>query len=213
LGHLPVPTEYPSKEHLRLHELVTGFAAGAQRPEDYLTEFRAGLSGLVHRYTACSASCRALVASEARDRVTYDQDRDFFGFVVNGLAAMDTFSYAAYAAGATFWPHLFPFASEAARRAVGPRSTARAYDLAGEAEFAALFNTILDSQDHRAWRKYHTVLSHRAGGTTGFHAAANTEGAHASVQGMQQWLDETLAVLLAGLVAVAERQRAPQGGR
>lgn len=179
----------------RFRELVQVFAQGAQRPAEYLTELEAAVQGVDYRHRACSEAGQACVAAAG----AFEQDRDFFQFITHGHAALESLAYAAYAAGAIFWPQVFPFGSEAARRAVSGRATARAYDLAGSADFAAQLHAMLDSADFRAWSRYRHVVTHRA-------LAGPRIGAD-EVAGMRRWLDETLDALLASLVRLAAGQR------
>lgn len=173
----------PLEQHPRLRELVRAFAASTQRPDDYVAELEAALEGALARWNACRAAGQA----------------DFFGFIVHGHAALESVCYAAYAVGATYWPQVFPFGSDAARRAVGLRSTARAHDLAGNAAFAAQLNGLLDSAAFRSWSRYRNILTHRALGP-------DPELTPAAVAGMERWLGGALRDLLGALVAMAEAQ-------
>ncbi len=171
-------------------KLVDASAERRGRGADYAAECRAGLAGLTSRHAAS--------ADALQDWLRSQDDREFFEFVTNGVAAIESLSYAAYAAGAVFWPQAFPFGSEAARQAVGPRGTARAYDIAGNQQFALRVYSILDSSRCRAWYRVRSVLSHRSLPEKVLPGVALE---------MEAWLTGALTDWLAGLTEVAEAQQ------
>lgn len=133
-----------------------------------------------------------------RDWLESPDERSLFAFVTSGVAAIESLSYAAYAAGAVFWPQAFPFGSEATRQAVGPRGTARAYEIAGNPQFALRVYTILDSSHCRVWYRLRSVLSHRS---------LPEDLQPGAVREMETWLTGALTDWLSGLTEVAQAQQ------
>jgi hypothetical protein len=127
-GDLHFPDTYPIIRHADVHTRVNELFKSRGLSDGQVEQFRIALNGIVYRFLSAdeagrqfTESVKAYGAAPAQPH-RYEQERDFFGVVVNSAAAMEGLFYSAIAFGAALSFPGFSLGSESARRRVTPEA-------------------------------------------------------------------------------------------
>lgn len=165
---LEVPSSFPATAHDAVHEATNTAFRTLQVRDDLQGGFRGAWNAIAYRYVSCteySASFSESVAEHGaapHQPERYMQERDFFNFIVTGLACFEAFHYALYCIGAVLQPNHFPYETASDRRRITPGATrelfARHYPSNGVTHAVI---ECLTSTEYDEWARVRNVLAHR----------------------------------------------------
>jgi hypothetical protein len=167
LGELPVPQDYPAEAHLGVHGTSEALFQRSSTAGEIRKEFRNALNAVALRFCTAADSSDALSQAVLADGdgpanpARYRQERLFFEFITTGIAAVETFCYAAYVIGHVVSDRSFPLSSEKDRRRIAPSTTIEGWRLAGGKDLADELQAVYNSTQFSDWKIYRNVLSHR----------------------------------------------------
>jgi hypothetical protein len=219
-GALPIPPEYPVEQHARLHQAAIAFFGRESVPSALQDEFRSAWNAVVYRYVACLESAEAFARSVERHGDApahperYAQERDFFNFVVNGMACIEALHYGIFAWCSSRALTGFDLANERDRRAVNPATALdRLRDVPDASAVASALGTLLASATYYVWGNLRRILFHRglpgrlisvvigggSGSATRYHRFGESEGPEVTPETsrqMSRWLTDQLRLVL-----------------
>jgi len=134
-------------------------------------ELSGGWRAVAYRLLSCAEHSQAFTRSieSAGDSPPfperYVQERELFGFFVNGLAAIESLCYALYAIGSLLRPELFARPP----RAINLKSTLTALRGAfPENTIGAILEGVAEDARYREWKTLRDILAHRVAPTREF---------------------------------------------
>ena len=183
---LTIPGDFPAEAYRALHEIVHA----AERAPDVLEQFDAAWAGVAIRFAGMAragdqfcASLRDAGRHPGADEL-FRQEEALFGLVTNGVAAIESFGYAMFAAGAMVKPAAFPMATPVDRRNATLGSTMRLYSREfPEAAITRAFFWWCNSREFGWWKEVRGLLSQRVAP----HRAVDGGPAHSLTRG-EWWL-------------------------
>lgn len=160
--------DYPEVEQSRLLSLAERAVSRLEEGTELRREFTSALRAVTFWYQAFVDAGESFSSSVQRHGDApghphrYYQERDFFMFVVAGLAALEALHYGLFALGAVLQPAAFSFESEDDRRDVTPRSTLLAYERTySSTPITRALQALHEGQIYRDWKGIRNVLAHR----------------------------------------------------
>ncbi len=132
-------------------------------------QYAGAWNAVAYRFHAC-ADHDAVFTASVQDAGTtppqparYIQEREFFNFLVNGLATIESLCYAFFAIGAMMDAHNFPIATPKDLLRITPKLTDERYALAfsGEAVSGSMAR-LLASEEYKDWKETRGLLAHRS---------------------------------------------------
>lgn len=222
-GKLPIPPDYPSQQHLELHNLAHDHFKLQDTPEGIRSEFRASMNSMAYRFTSCSESGQSFCESIERDGggpaqpERYKQERDFFVFVMSGMACVEALNYELFALGAAIHPKQFPFATDKDRK-IGWPSTRNAYAAVQNTRLVEVVEAI-KTKEFNDWTTLRRILFHRGlpgrklltSGTSSYQAFEDLRDFKIEKVSIEHLLDWLTTVLTNGLGASVEILRGELG--
>jgi hypothetical protein len=143
----------------------------------------------------------------------YRQERELFGFFVNGLAVVESVSYGAFAMASIHDPTGFPMTTPGQKKAVTPTLTADRFRKSTlGTEFSAKISGLINSTEFREWSDVRNVVAHRVSPARVIWRGGEKSGqAHwmdiplndATTTTRRQWLSTELAELLRAVAVFA----------
>jgi hypothetical protein len=167
-GELRIPPGYPTQQHAELYQAAEAFFTRDSVPDLLQKEFRSAWHAVVYRYIACLESAKNFSDSVERQGGSplqaerYVQEREFFNFVVNGMACLETLHYGIFAWGACRQLAGFSLATEEARRKAVPKTVRDR--LGGVPDAGALVSALeklKGSDTYLEWVNLRIILFHR----------------------------------------------------
>jgi hypothetical protein len=180
-GDLPIPEVYPEEAQTRLHTAAHDYFLRAAVDPRLQSEFRSAWNAVVHRFMAAEESARSFAESVRHcgpappNPERYRQERDFFHFVVNSVACMESLHYGVYAWGACRKLQGFSLSDEGSRKAVNEKSVLSALTVLRDARaIADALKAIQALETYKELRNMRIVLFHR--GLPGRHIQLSVGG-------------------------------------
>lgn len=165
-GGIEVPADFP----LDLYERVVAGAKEiiSEASEDTAREFSYGFASVRDRFRGCAEAADnfSSLVEEHGDRPTqpyrYYQEREFFSFVMNGMACVESLHYGLFAFGASVDPSRFPFGNESDRSKVTLKKTRKCFkELPRRKAISDALEKLKTSQEFKDWDLWRRVLFHR----------------------------------------------------
>jgi hypothetical protein len=164
-----MPADFADEPYDRIYQRVAE-ALGNQQPQPpSWPEYSGAWQGLSYRFRSCAEHDEAFTDSVSRFGDTpdwperYKQERDLFGFFVNGLSAIECACYGLFAVGSWLNPGQFPFTTDADKRRVCPERTLEQFAIAfPDANLTRALRQITGSREYQNWKKGRNILSHRS---------------------------------------------------
>jgi hypothetical protein len=205
----PLPPDFPEAPYSAIQKRVS--VDLKESYPDSRREFAGGWNGLRYRYLACSDHDREFTlsierASTALER--YHQERDLYGFFVNGQSAIECLCYGLHAIASILRPADFPISTQDHLKAIKWHKVAKKFAMVfpGE-ELTDGLDRLLKSNDFTGWQELRNILAHRAtpgrginvgGPRDGIIEWSNIELDKTTTVTRRRWLSQTVDDLLHG---------------
>jgi hypothetical protein len=164
-----MPADFADEPYDSIYQRVADTLGNQQPQPPSWPEYSGAWLGLTYRFRSCTEHDETFTGSVSRFGDTpdwserYKQERDLFGFFVNGLSAIECACYGLFAIGSWLNPNQFPFTTDADKRSVNPERTLERFAIVFPNEdFTRALRQFLSSQQYQDWKKARNVLSHRA---------------------------------------------------
>lgn len=162
------PDQYPDHLHQHVSEMAKAHFQKLEPPPAVQGEFRTSLKSVRYRFKTCVEAGTAFADSIRRhgdappEPQRYFQEREFFSFVMAGMASLEALHYALFAWGAAVHPDAFPILTEKDRRGVTPPATATRFgQFASAGPLLSALEGLRQAEEYQTLSKWRTVLFHR----------------------------------------------------
>ena len=123
---------------------------------------------ITYRFYACTEYDRAFTKSvrkygtSLQDPERYYQERDLFGFFVNGLAAVESTYYGLFAIASMLDAVNFPIATDEEKRVITTKRTAEKFcDVFPKESISMALEDLIGEQAYKDWGEQRNILAHR----------------------------------------------------
>jgi hypothetical protein len=203
----PLPPDFPEAQYSAIQKRIS--VDLKQGPPDSTAEFAGGWNGLRYRYLVCLEHDRQFTTSIEGPRTDverYNQERDLYGFFVNGQSAIECLCYGLHAIASILKPTDFSVSRPEDLRAIKWHKTAKKFAtfFPGE-DLTGSLDRLLKSGDFTKWQEHRNILAHRAtpgrgiylgGPRNGVMEWSNIELDKNTTATRRYWLSETVGDLL-----------------
>lgn len=155
-------------------------------------EFTTAWQAVANRFLACAEHDEAFTRSIKKNDAPqlperYYQERDLFGFFINGLSVVESTCYGLYAIGSMLKEVYFPIKKPNNMRAISPKMTADRFRTTFPNEgISCTLNEVIESQEYDDWKEVRNILVHRGSPGRTFH---RTVGFGDDTHGDALWLN------------------------
>jgi hypothetical protein len=148
------------------------------------SEYVTAWTGVPNRFRACAehdeAFSRSIQANDAPPQPErYHQERDLFGFFINGLSAIESTCYGLYAIASMLDDVYFPIKKAKNRRAISPENTANRFRTTFPNDgISRALNRMVNSQEFEDWKELRNILAHRGSPGRNIHVTVGAGASH-----------------------------------
>ncbi len=166
-----LPSDFPLDAYENVAAAGRRWLAGTgqgNKPPPVVYEFAGAWNALAYRFLACWEHCESFTNSIQKSpndhRDLYEQEKDLFGFFLNGLSVFESYYYGIYCLAAMLRPNEFPIEREEDRKKVSLSSSGtKTFENAfSNNEISPALKGLLKSGKYDEWNKIRNVLVHRA---------------------------------------------------
>jgi hypothetical protein len=186
---LKLPDDFEHESYEAVSSLITPLR---ERYQLQCKEFTTAWHGVANRFRACAEHDEAFTRSikkndSPQQPERYYQERELFGFFINGLSMVESTCYGLYAIGSILKEQYFPIKKPKNMRAITPERTADRFRTTFPNEgISCTLNEVIESQEYDDWKDCRNILAHR--GTPG-REFQRTIGSGADTHGDTLWLN------------------------
>ena len=167
---IAMPIEFPSDRYESVSNQMEKYSKG---PEDIVKiwkEFAAGWKAFAYRFFACREHCREFTKSIVKASRTpepverYLQDKELYGFYVNGISSVESYFYGIYMIGALKIPSEFLFNCKAIQ-SIKPAyvlKIIKKISFLKDQKFVKQGKKILRNKTYKQWNYIRNILVHRS---------------------------------------------------
>ena len=213
-----MPRGFPCSPYNEVYWRLWGLRFGQedldQQPRSWAID---GWQGVAYRYRSCAEHYESYFESLARHGHTileprrYCQERDLFGFFVDGLAAIECLTFSLFAISMFAEPDEFVVRNGHDLRTIKPKSvSAKLAKVFPDEEISALTRRVVAGPEFKEWSDARNILAHRVAParllskSAWITEEATEEGfqdrtisiSNSSVMQKRQWIEETVGKLL-----------------
>jgi hypothetical protein len=206
-----MPKDFPSTPYEGVHFRVNNYS---RTDSESWIQYNGAWKAISYRFLSVVDYDKAFTRSIKKfgdappNPERYKQERDLFGFFVNGLAAIESLYYAVFAIGSMLEPVNFNVDTPQDLRSINPESTNSQFKkVFPEESFNTILSRVTSSPEFRAWKEVRNILAHReAPGRTIFLSNSGSSPAALWKVGIpldanttasrRKWLAETLGLLI-----------------
>jgi hypothetical protein len=155
-----MPDDFANEPYDCTYERVADVLGNQQPQPPIWPEYSSAWLGITNRFRSCAEYDKPFTESVGKFGDTpdwperYKQERDLFGFFVNGLSAIECACYGLFAVSAWLNPSGFAFRTDAEKSRASPESTLKRFEISFPND--GLTRTLRQIQSHLA-----TALGHR----------------------------------------------------
>jgi hypothetical protein len=187
--HLQMPDDFDYASYEAVHSRI-GPLHESHQPQ--WIEYVDAWIGVAYRFYACAEHDEAFTQSiqthgdAPQQPERYYQERDLFGFFVNGLSAIETTCYGLFAIASMLNDVYFPIKKAKNKKAINPESTARRFRTTFPKEtISRTLSKIVGSQEYEDWKEVRNILAHR--GSPGRHISGSVGSTYGDAHGDALW--------------------------
>lgn len=159
---------------------------------DVWSELAASWNAVAYRFYACAEYNEAFIASVQQTfspppLARYAQERDLYGFFVNGLSTIESFCYALWAIASTLKPAVFLFNMPEHRRSISPETTADKFSSHNgykEEPLAQTLQNLRTASEFVEWKEIRNILAHRSAPSRTFNEGGSNSGTASWFKGL-----------------------------
>ncbi len=215
---LKMPADFPLLPYHDFYWKLWGLRFGQkdfnQQPRSWALD---GWQGVAYRFRSCAEHYESYVESldwhgnTIIEPERYLQERDLFGFFVDGLAVIECLSFSLFAISMFAEPDNFVVQTARDLKNINPKSVSvKLVKVFPKAEVSDLLRSVVALPEFREWSDTRNVLAHRVAPARLLHESAwimedvAEEGfkdktisiSNSSVKRKRQWIGETISCLL-----------------
>ena len=215
---LKMPGKFPLAPFMAVQERVAKYNdSNSHEFRQYAAAWN-GIAWRMRASTELAASLEKHLASVAAPKVTvverYLEERDLYGFFVNGVSAIDNYFYCAHAMASILEPAAFRIQTGDDMRNATPTAVGlRFWTHYPNEEITAAMIGVLGSVDWSEWHEIRNLLGHRGSPGRDAFVGGDNDGevlwakgipiAPGMTTGRQSWLYTALTLLLEGAARFA----------
>jgi hypothetical protein len=222
--NLEIPDDFPVELYDEVYNKVQAKAGSWESMPDFRNQYVPAWTALAYRFRACAEYDEEFTNSIQQNGIAppqperYNQERALFGFFVNGLSTIETFSYGLYTIAYIIKPQTFLIHTDDQLRAIKLHKTYQDFNNEFLDEPITIsLRTLTESGEYREWQEFRNVLAHRGQPGRSISITIGSEQNvslwklkdlilnHSTTAQKRKWLSDTIHDLLINTKAFCEK--------